>query len=135
MDGRLDCCQQTVQDHDLVQNLSSANIALALKKKINKASRRPPHIQAGLRRFTLTKPKEYLVQGDIFCWLPDTFMWSLLGRASSTQVALFHETNVGRLLEVTVVREQPGIPGRSRVNQQEKGMQGQEIKSQWYNDF
>ena len=77
MDGRLDCCQETVQDHDLVQNLFSIILALLtllwLFKKINKASRRSPHIQAGLRRFALTKPKEYLVQGDIFCWLPDTF--------------------------------------------------------------
>lgn len=77
MDSRLDHCQETVQDHDPVHNLSSiilgsANIALA-KKKINKASRRSPHIQAGLKRFALTKPKEYLVQGDIFCGLPDTF--------------------------------------------------------------
>lgn len=51
-----------MQGDVLIQNLSniilgSASVALALKKPINKVSRRFPNIKAGLKGFALTEPK------------------------------------------------------------------------------
>lgn len=118
--------------------LGSANIALVFfKKSVTYASRRPPHVQAGLKGFACTTPKAIYSKETYSPGYPTRACDFSLGGPGAHRRRRYVRINVAKLPEVTTARGQPGLPEGWGVknNQQEGGKRGQETASHSYNDF